>query len=287
MCMNQSTGNNGVLPVAYSNLEPTFCLQDCHSPIAPVGCQGQTTYTRIIDPKNSCYRIGHRLELKYFHFAQFLLSIFSDIWFFSTSAEVTDILAAFVSTGHFAATAFFIAALHTPHPHWLLRRHSSSLRRPRSHISAYFCLPQASPSYTWHPSAGATRPLLRREQARVHPWQVVNALHECPGRWMFWCRRFTYWSALLHLMTFKSADKLALMKQKFTAKFHVLCIPDSRNSKTLANQQIHTPSEFLFHWLRNSAGTFSIMISWGPKERAAGGSYTQALGSSTVAEDEK
>ena len=37
-----------------------------------------TRYTRILERKpfiDICYRIGHRLELKYFHFAQFLLNV--------------------------------------------------------------------------------------------------------------------------------------------------------------------------------------------------------------------
>ena len=39
--------------------------------------QGQTRNTRILERKpliDTSYRIQHRLELKYFHFAQFLLN---------------------------------------------------------------------------------------------------------------------------------------------------------------------------------------------------------------------
>ena len=54
-------------------------MQDCRSRIE---YQGQTRYARILDRKpfiDTCYRTGHRLELKYFQvhfavkFAQFLL----------------------------------------------------------------------------------------------------------------------------------------------------------------------------------------------------------------------
>ena len=54
-----------------------FCVQDCQSRIAQVEYQGQTLYTRILNCKpviDICYRILHRLELKYFHYAQFLLN---------------------------------------------------------------------------------------------------------------------------------------------------------------------------------------------------------------------
>ena len=52
-------------------------MQDCRSRIAQVEYQGQTRYTRILERKpliDTSYRIQHRLELKYFHFAQFLLN---------------------------------------------------------------------------------------------------------------------------------------------------------------------------------------------------------------------
>ena len=45
-------------------------MQVCRSGIAQVEYQGQTPSTRIIDSKpfiDTCYCIGHRLELKYFH----------------------------------------------------------------------------------------------------------------------------------------------------------------------------------------------------------------------------
>ena len=54
-----------------------FCVQDCCTWICQVEYQGQTRYTRILERKpliNTSYRIRHRLELKYFHFAQFLLN---------------------------------------------------------------------------------------------------------------------------------------------------------------------------------------------------------------------
>ena len=52
-------------------------MQDCRSQIAQIEYQGQTQYTGILDHKpfiDTCYSIGHRLELKYFHFARFLLN---------------------------------------------------------------------------------------------------------------------------------------------------------------------------------------------------------------------
>ena len=54
-----------------------FCIQDCSSQIVQVEYQGQTRNTRILERKpliDTSYRIRHRLELKYFHFAQFLLN---------------------------------------------------------------------------------------------------------------------------------------------------------------------------------------------------------------------
>ena len=51
------------------------CIQDCSSQIVPVEYQGQTRNTRILECKpliNTSYFIWHRLELKYFHLAQFL-----------------------------------------------------------------------------------------------------------------------------------------------------------------------------------------------------------------------
>ena len=53
-----------------------FCVQDCHSRIVQVEYQGQTRSTRILERKpliNTSYHIRHRLELKYFHLAQFFL----------------------------------------------------------------------------------------------------------------------------------------------------------------------------------------------------------------------
>ena len=57
-----------------------FCIQDCCSRIIQVLCQGQARNTRYLERKpliDTFYRIRHRLELnqlKYFHFAHFLLS---------------------------------------------------------------------------------------------------------------------------------------------------------------------------------------------------------------------
>ena len=51
-------------------------LAGCHSRIAQVEYQGQTLYIRILEHQpfiDTSYHIGHRLELKYFHLAQFLL----------------------------------------------------------------------------------------------------------------------------------------------------------------------------------------------------------------------
>ena len=73
-----SANNKGICFIAFQNLELSFCLQGCNSQIAQVKYQGynqtQTQYTRILDYKTfidtyNC--IGHRLELKYFLFAQF------------------------------------------------------------------------------------------------------------------------------------------------------------------------------------------------------------------------
>ena len=61
----------------FGNLLQPFCLQDCRSLIAQVEHQGRTRNTRIIDRKpliDTSYRIRHRLELKYFQLAQFLLN---------------------------------------------------------------------------------------------------------------------------------------------------------------------------------------------------------------------
>ena len=53
-----------------------FCIQDCCSRNVQVEYQGQTQNTRILERKpliDTSYRIRHRLELKNFHLAQFLL----------------------------------------------------------------------------------------------------------------------------------------------------------------------------------------------------------------------
>ena len=53
-----------------------FGSQDCRAWIFQGQYQGQTRNTRILERKpliNTSYRIRHRLELKYFHFTQFLL----------------------------------------------------------------------------------------------------------------------------------------------------------------------------------------------------------------------
>ena len=54
-----------------------FCVQDCSARTFQVEYRGQTQYTRILERKpliDISYHIQHRLELKYFHFAQFLLN---------------------------------------------------------------------------------------------------------------------------------------------------------------------------------------------------------------------
>ena len=54
-----------------------FCIQDCCSGIVQVEYQGRTRNTRILERKpliNTSYCILHRLGLKYFHYAQFLLN---------------------------------------------------------------------------------------------------------------------------------------------------------------------------------------------------------------------
>ena len=54
-----------------------FGVQDCSTRIFHLEYQGQTLNTRILERKpliDTSYRIRHRLELKYFHFAQFLLN---------------------------------------------------------------------------------------------------------------------------------------------------------------------------------------------------------------------
>ena len=53
-----------------------FCVQDCSSWIVQVEFQGQTRNTRTLEHKpliDTSYHILHILELKYFHFAQFML----------------------------------------------------------------------------------------------------------------------------------------------------------------------------------------------------------------------
>ena len=54
-----------------------FCVQDCRTRTFQREYQGQTRNTRILERRpliDTSYRIQHRLELKYFHFAQFLLN---------------------------------------------------------------------------------------------------------------------------------------------------------------------------------------------------------------------
>ena len=68
---------NCIWLVLCHNLEPLFCMQNCRSLISQVEHQGQTWYTRILERKplmDTSFRILHRLELKYFHFAQFFLN---------------------------------------------------------------------------------------------------------------------------------------------------------------------------------------------------------------------
>ena len=73
----QSAEKHGILVVLFRDLQPLFCVQDCRSQIAQVEYQGQARNTRILERKpmiDTFYCIRHRLELKYFHFAQFLLN---------------------------------------------------------------------------------------------------------------------------------------------------------------------------------------------------------------------
>ena len=59
------------------NLQQLLCLQNCYSRIVQVEYQGQTQNTRILECKPliyTSYCIQLRLELKYFHLAQFLLN---------------------------------------------------------------------------------------------------------------------------------------------------------------------------------------------------------------------
>ena len=54
-----------------------FGIHDCSTRIFQLEYQGQTRNTRILERKpliDTSYRIRHRLELKYFHLAQFLLN---------------------------------------------------------------------------------------------------------------------------------------------------------------------------------------------------------------------
>ena len=62
----------------FSQLATSFWVQDCCSLIAHVEYQGQARKIRIIERKpliiiDTSYHIQHRYELKYLHFAQFLL----------------------------------------------------------------------------------------------------------------------------------------------------------------------------------------------------------------------
>ena len=63
-----------------------FCVQDCRSTVVlgffQLEYQGPTRNMRILDRKlliDTSYSIQHRLELKYFHLAQFLLEQLSDL----------------------------------------------------------------------------------------------------------------------------------------------------------------------------------------------------------------
>ena len=56
-----------------------FWVQNCRSQIAQVEYQGQASNSRILERKpmiDTSYRIRHRLELKFFHLAQFLLNAY-------------------------------------------------------------------------------------------------------------------------------------------------------------------------------------------------------------------
>ena len=69
---------NHVVRIAYCNLENAGLLfSDCSSEY-----QGQKRYSRILEHTpfiDICHRIRHRLELKYFHFAQFLLNLIDQL----------------------------------------------------------------------------------------------------------------------------------------------------------------------------------------------------------------
>ena len=81
--------------------EPLFCGQDFSSWIAQVEYQGQTRKTRILERKKrekpliqTFYCIRHKLELKYFHFAQFFPNAHFHFAQFSlngqSASELTD-----------------------------------------------------------------------------------------------------------------------------------------------------------------------------------------------------
>ena len=60
-------------------ISPPATVQDCCTQIFHVEYQGQTRNMRILERKpliETSYRIRHRLELKYFHFANFLLNAY-------------------------------------------------------------------------------------------------------------------------------------------------------------------------------------------------------------------
>ena len=66
-----------ILVVVSCNLQQLFFVQDCSSWIAQVEYQGQARNTRVLERKpliDTSYRSRHRLELKYFNIAQFLLN---------------------------------------------------------------------------------------------------------------------------------------------------------------------------------------------------------------------
>ena len=65
-----------VTVTCFATCNPLFWGQDCRSQIAQVEYQGQARKTRILESKpliDTSYRIRHRFELKYFHFAQIFL----------------------------------------------------------------------------------------------------------------------------------------------------------------------------------------------------------------------
>ena len=87
---NEWHAGKKVYDLSHLNHEPIFCMLDCPSQIAQVEYQGQTLYTRVLECKpfiNRCYCIGHSLELKYFHFAEQVCTIFCSMLIQASSSS--------------------------------------------------------------------------------------------------------------------------------------------------------------------------------------------------------